>query len=86
MEYHHIYKVEKNQKFIQWMLPLLPHKFHSQMDEDLYKIGLLLVKISHYLFNDTRGPMNLFSHVNEYRIHGFDYFKNMKCFTVNLKR
>ena len=33
---------------------MLLHKFCGQINEDLYKIGLLLVDISHYLFKDTR--------------------------------
>ena len=46
---------EENQKFVQWVLPSVLYKLNQdeRMDSRLLGMGLCLIDISHYFFNET---------------------------------
>ena len=51
-----ILMAEENQKIIQWVLPSVLYALNKDepMDSKLLNMGLCLVDISHYFFNETR--------------------------------
>jgi hypothetical protein len=55
-EYHHLYTSEENQKIVQWILPSILYSLNEDgnMDSNLYKMGLCLIDIAYYVFNETR--------------------------------
>ena len=55
-EYRDSFMAEENQKFIQWVLPSVLYVLNRDdgMDSKLLNMGLCLIDISHYFFNETR--------------------------------
>ena len=51
---HETYIAEEYQKFIQWMLPIIVHKFKGRYLKERCTQGLYLVDIANYFFNYTR--------------------------------
>ena len=55
-EYRNSFMAEENQKFTQWVLPTVLYALNKDepMDSKLLDMGLCLIDISHYIFNETR--------------------------------
>lgn len=54
ISHHETYTAEEYQKFVQWVLPIIVHKFKGRYLKERCTQGLYLVDIAHYFFNYSR--------------------------------